>query len=64
MGKDRNAGEGATGLSKSSVKKGARKSAVKKAKPTTIVESDRAIRHSPIFARVSRRMPLDEQLPY
>jgi hypothetical protein len=33
LGKGRNAGEGAAGLSKSSAKKGARKSAVKKAKP-------------------------------
>ena len=33
MGKGRNAGEGAAGLSKSSAKKDARKSAVKKAKP-------------------------------
>jgi hypothetical protein len=33
MRKGRNAGEGAAGLSKSSAKKGARKSAVKKAKP-------------------------------
>ena len=33
MGNGRNAGEGAAGLSKSSVKKGVRKSAVKKAKP-------------------------------
>src|SRR5205823_416618 len=32
MGKGRNAGEGAAGLSKSSAKKGARKPAVKKAK--------------------------------
>jgi len=33
LGKGRNAGEGAAGLSKSSAKKGAKKSAVKKAKP-------------------------------
>src|SRR6266513_364705 len=33
MGKGRNAGEGAAGLSKSSAKTGAKKSAVKKAKP-------------------------------
>jgi hypothetical protein len=33
LGKGRNAGEGAAGLSKSSAKKGARKSAVKMAKP-------------------------------
>jgi uncharacterized protein YdhG (YjbR/CyaY superfamily) len=33
LGKGRNAGEGAAGLSKSSAKKGARNSAVKKAKP-------------------------------
>jgi hypothetical protein len=33
MGKGRNAGEGAAGLSKSSAKKGAKESAVKKAKP-------------------------------
>ena len=32
MGKGRNAGEGAAGLSKSSAKKGAKKYAVKKAK--------------------------------
>jgi hypothetical protein len=33
MGKGRNAGEGATGLSKSRAKKGIKKSAVKKTKP-------------------------------
>jgi hypothetical protein len=33
IGKGRNAGEGAAGLSKSSAKKGAKKSAVKKEKP-------------------------------
>ena len=33
VGERRNPGEGATGLSKSSAKKGAKKSAVKKAKP-------------------------------
>jgi len=33
MGKDRNAGEGAAGLSKSRAKNGAKKSAVKKTKP-------------------------------
>ena len=33
LGKGRNADEGAAGLSKSSAKKGARKFAVKKAKP-------------------------------
>ena len=33
MGKDRNAGEGAAGLSKSRAKNGAKKSAVKKTEP-------------------------------
>ena len=36
MGKGRNAGEGAAGLSKSSAQNGAKKSAVKEAKPKDV----------------------------
>ena len=43
LGKNRNAGEGAAGLPKSSAKKGARKSAVKKAKTSSGVPTARKI---------------------
>ena len=39
MGKGRNAGEGAAGISKSSAQNGAKKSAVKEAKPKDVTPS-------------------------